>query len=1845
MDQKFASLEAQFKELLSASNATRMALDKSAANEAVQQKKIKNLELLVQTLQSQSTNTSSAKPSSSSEVEKIGKEEAVELKQRGQDETVELQKRKAEDKKKQDKDEKARRASFYDYGSSAFAARDTSNNNSITGTAVTPIYVAPPEALPEYDGKSDPKVFLAKFTLAADKAGWNNNYRLMMFSSCLTGYCKEFTKWIDTKKQSLGEQPLDFKVVADKFLLTYEKRDITVDTWAQLNTIKKKKPESIEQYSMRFDTLCLQLLEYPVESQQVIMLYLGLPDVYRKKIQMREHNTVQSLIKHAKEVERKLETEESVNKASNATRHVSTVTRPAKSNYKNNKPKDKRLSDEDYQRAIKERLCLYCLKPNHSAQECRKRKHDIQHGGPKPYVSGQGNNSKYQKSDPTDSSKSKDRKEHKERKDHKHKAKVAALQADQIKDEPKKESTTSKSKADSKKTCLIFKEDRNELLFVPFNSGTLKVAALIDTGADISIISPDCLSNVKITKERRIELDVQVASSSTIKVNKEVEVEFKVGETVHKHWFTVLHSALFGIILGWDFWGAFNPFSISKKTRGIVENQNVDASRVVTYGNNTVHTIKNTRKCNVVLVNVIKSGAANNNNSEVLPELTAASDAEDFETEESSDDDVPDLERSSDDDDSSDNDDVPELEKSGDDDDSSDDDDVPELIRESDLSDSESDSESDDDGDSDYVPELESSDLVNTNDIKCFTVAASSLVPRTVENSDLEKLVEKSNCSTSEKLELINLLVEFKDIFQHDLFTAGASTVEPIKVELTNPDMDPIKCRPYRASPKEVEVMRKLVDEMIKTGVAKPTMSRWAAPMLVVGKKDGSYRPVIDYRKVNEATVKKTWPIPRIDDIWNDFEGKTCFSKFDCNKGYWQMKLDESSQEILAFSTPFGNFAPLVLPMGTTNAVAEFQKAMQEVMKNNDWNFLTIYIDDIFVYSDNFQDHINHLRITFTALRDKKIYLKISKCEFMPEVMEVMGHGLSKEGICINGPALKSIKEITNPSNLKELRSIMGLFSYYRKFIEHYTELSEPMNMLLRKDVPFRWTKDKIDALAAMKQAFCDAGILIHPDFKKKFILSTDASLVGIGAVVEQELNGELRPVRFSSKSLNDAQRNWDTTERECWSVVYHLKEFRHLLLGNLEKVVTDHNALKWLIHKSDATGKLARWQASLVEYNPLTVEYRPGTENVVADSLSRPPCVNVVSALVNNNLATDAWLDDLKAEPFYESIIEELETGGSVGDEFSNYVMNEGKLYRIWHNPTNKTATRLLLVVPKERREALLYSYHDNKLAGHLGFVKCFEKLRNDYWWPGMFSDVKKWVLACDACQMSADLKVVNAGPTKPIVITKRNELVSVDLVGPLVETDDGNKYILVTVDHFTRWPTATPIKDKQAVTVALKLIEIFCTFGFPKEMLSDQGTEFVNNIQNTIQELLGVGRIFTTAGHPATNGKVERVNRVIKSLLRRFVSVYGKGNDWDKWLPTIMFAIRTAINNTTKTSPWALTFGEEARQPTVTNDISDKVSVRSEENVVAELKEKLKEFNEWAVEVQDDMVEKSRQRRDNDRSKLIRKNNFKVGELVLVNKGERESGILPKWFGPYRIIEVHDNNTLTLKGKTKITKLNIERVKLYKDPTSGLDEELEGEIAEIINERDRETKDGSKVKEFLVQWRGSTRQDLEWIAEKDLNAEEVIKLWKFRSANSKKESEDKIEIGIDIDEEDALRDEKVEVDEKILVKSDIIVEKGEEKKEKTKGKEKEESEDEESEVERSDMVKAKSDESDKSESEEEKDVYTEKSKKVSKGEKSSVKDSPRRSTRKPNMRRKAHWRTDWSESSSIIDGLKRKK
>ena len=269
-------------------------------------------------------------------------------------------------------EEKARRSSFYEYNTSAFARADTSSNNNSIGAPIAPIYVAPAETLPEYDGKADPKVFLAKFTLAADKAGWDNNYRLMMFSSCLTGYCKEFTKWIDHKKQSLGAASLDFKVVAEKFLLTYEKRDVTVDIWAKLNTIKKLRPESIEQYSMRFDTLCLQLLEYPVESQQVMMLYLGLPDVYRKKIQMRDHSTVQSLISHAKDVERKIETEESVTKARDSTRHVHAVTKTNRK-YDNSKPKEKRLSDEDYQKAKRENLCMYCFKPNHSQPDCRNR--------------------------------------------------------------------------------------------------------------------------------------------------------------------------------------------------------------------------------------------------------------------------------------------------------------------------------------------------------------------------------------------------------------------------------------------------------------------------------------------------------------------------------------------------------------------------------------------------------------------------------------------------------------------------------------------------------------------------------------------------------------------------------------------------------------------------------------------------------------------------------------------------------------------------------------------------------------------------------------------------------------------------------------------------------------------------------------------------------------------------------------------------------------------------------------------------------------------------------------------------------------------------------------------------------------------------------------------------------------------------------------------------------------------------------------------------------------------------------------------------------------------------------
>ena len=397
---------------------------------------------------------------------------------------------------------------------------------------------------------------------------------------------------------------------------------------------------------------------------------------------------------------------------------------------------------------------------------------------------------------------------------------------------------------------------------------------------------------------------------------------------------------------------------------------------------------------------------------------------------------------------------------------------------------------------------------------------------------------------------------------------------------------------------------------MLDRGVIVPSSSPWASPIVLVRKPDGSPRLCVDYRRLNFVTEKDVFPLPRIADLLDRLGEAGVYSTLDLASGYWQIAMEKKSQPKTAFATYDGLYEFTKMPFGLTNAPATFQRVMQLVVAGLD-GFCSVYLDDIVVFSRDINEHLEHLGQIFERLRQAGFKLRPKKCFFGKKEVRYLGHVISASGIATDGGKTRAVKEFPVPKNVKDLRSFLGLASYYRRFMQNFSRIAEPLYTLLRKGVEFEWNEERQKALDALKERLTTAPVLSYPDFTQPFILETDASYAGLGAVLTQEKmeKGHLRsrPIAYASRSLTPAERHYGVTELEALAVVWALRHYRVYCLGYKTIVYTDHSALKSLLSSPNPSGKLARWGMTIQEIEP-EIRYRPGRLNERADALSRSP-------------------------------------------------------------------------------------------------------------------------------------------------------------------------------------------------------------------------------------------------------------------------------------------------------------------------------------------------------------------------------------------------------------------------------------------------------------------------------------------------------------------------------------------------------------------------------------------------------------------------------------------------------------
>ncbi|GFX74189.1 retrovirus-related Pol polyprotein from transposon 412 [Trichonephila clavipes] len=704
------------------------------------------------------------------------------------------------------------------------------------------------------------------------------------------------------------------------------------------------------------------------------------------------------------------------------------------------------------------------------------------------------------------------------------------------------------------------------------------------------------------------------------------------------------------------------------------------------------------------------------------------------------------------------------------------------------------------------------------------------------------------------------------------------------------------------------------------------------------------------------------------------------------------------------------------MPFGLCNAPATIERLMETVLKGLTFEACLIYLDDVIIGGRTFEEHLQNIRKVLSKLSDANLKLNPSKCKFFQKEVNYLGHIISSEGVRTDPEKVSAVKNWKRPENLRELRSFLGLCTYYRKSFDVFTDLN----------------------ISTTGQAI---------------YLETDASNESVGAVLSQEIDGQERVVAYWSKCLSKLERNYCVTRKELLAIVKAIEHFHHYLYGQKFLLRTDHASLTWLMNFRNTEGQVARWIQRLNEYY-FDIRHRKGSSHGNADALSRRPCpkncrhcsrvetkYDYAIRQITTSTATppDPWSDekvreDQMADPDIKPLIEFMESSSNKPSwqDISAYSpttkqywalwnslhLRNGVLYRKFESEDGKTF-RWQLVLPRSRIPEVLKELHGSPTGGHFGVMKTLHRVRERFCWGKVRADVEQWCKSCDACSARKGPKIRSRGKLHRYNVGAPFERIAFDILGPLPRTVSGNKYLLVVMDYFTKWPEVYPIPDQESPTVAEAVVQHWISrYGVPLQLHSDQGRNFVSAVLKGVCELLGIDKTKTTPLHPQSDGMVERFNRTI---LNNFSLMVSKNQqDWDQKVPLFLLAYRSAVHETTGYSPSQMLFGRDLRLPCDLLFGRPPDTPSSSEEYVQNLQARFEDVHNLARERINLRTEKMKTRYDTKATG----HQFKEGDKVWFYNPTRRKGLSPKlpshWDGPYTILKIINDVVIRIRKST---------------------------------------------------------------------------------------------------------------------------------------------------------------------------------------------------------------------------------
>ncbi|KAD5802564.1 hypothetical protein E3N88_13924 [Mikania micrantha] len=707
----------------------------------------------------------------------------------------------------------------------------------------------------------------------------------------------------------------------------------------------------------------------------------------------------------------------------------------------------------------------------------------------------------------------------------------------------------------------------------------------------------------------------------------------------------------------------------------------------------------------------------------------------------------------------------------------------------------------------------------------------------------------------------VPVIKDYPDVFPEDL--PGLPPVRQVefRIDLV-PGANPVAKSPYRLAPSEMQELSSQLQELLDKGFIRPSFSPWGAPVLFVKKKDGSFRMCIDYRELNKLTIKNRYPLPRIDDLFDQLQGATCFSKIDLRSGYHQLRVNDEDIPKTAFRTRYGHYEFVVMPFGLTNAPAVFMDLMNRVCRPYLDQFVIVFIDDILIYSKSEREHEDHLKKVLELLRKEQLYAKFSKCEFWLKEVHFLGHVINKDGIHVDPAKIEAIKNWTTPSTPTEIRSFLGLAGYYRRFISNFSKIALPLTTLTQKSQAFIWGQKQEDAFQLLKQKLCNSPILSLPEGSDDFIVYCDASNLGLGCVLMQRD----KVIAYASRQLKVHEKNYTTHDLELGAVVFALKIWRHYLY--------------------ELNMRQRRWVELLTDYD-CEIRYHPGKANVVADALSRKEPVKPIRIRAME-INTQPNLKDLIRIAQQQVVTDnQLKTDLDCGIEKKLEPRADG--FSSWSRQDVSRLEDILLVA-------------------------------------GMKKDIALYVGKCLTCsKVKAEHQKPSGLLQQPEIPQWKWEQISMDFITKLPRTPRGFDSIWVIVDRLTKSAHFLPIREdyKMEKLSTLYINEIIARHGTPTSIISDRDSRFTSRFWQSLQKALGTRVNLSTAYHPQTDGQSERTIQTLEDMLRSCVIDFG--GSWDTHLPLIEFSYNNSYHTSIQCAPFEALYGRKCRSPVCWTEIGD--------------------------------------------------------------------------------------------------------------------------------------------------------------------------------------------------------------------------------------------------------------------------------------------------------------------------------